>query len=97
MTGLINLIEDGDICALIFLIGVLFTVGQLFVAREPRLMDLGLRVAAGTAVLYAGATLWQEGISQAAQVARVVVRSLAAGGVILGPAWIVLAISAFVR
>ena len=95
MSTFTHLIEDGDICALIFLIGILVTVGRLFVARDPRLMESGLRVAAGTTVLYAGATLWEEGFSQAAQLARVVMRSLAAGGVVLGPVWIVLAIGAF--
>lgn len=55
----------------------------------------GLRIAAGTAILFAGATLMEEGIGEAGPLARVVMRSLAAGGLILGPTWIVLSVGAF--
>lgn len=95
MSTLTHLINDGDLCPLIFLICLLVPVGRLFVAHDSRLADWGLRVAAGTAIIVAGMTLSEEGINEAGPLARVVVRSLAAGALILGPTWIVLSVGAF--
>lgn len=95
MLTLTHLINDGDLCPLIFLICLLVPVGRMFVAHDSRLAEWGLRVAAGTAIIVAAMTLLEEGISEAGPLARVVVRSLAAGALILGPTWIVLSVGAF--
>lgn len=94
---LTQLINDGDLCSVVFLICLLIPVGRMFIAHDSRLANWGLRVAAGTAILFAGATLMEEGISEAGPLVRVVVRSLAAGALILGPTWIVLSVVAFVH
>ncbi len=97
MSPLTNIIESSDLCTLFFLILLLTTVGSPFVGRAPELHNLGLRIAAGVGLLYAGLTIAERGLGTAPEIAALVLRSLAAGGVVLGPAWIIMSVFAYFR
>ncbi len=97
MFQITHIIETSDVCSLSFLIMLLTLVGQPFVARSPELHNLGVRIAAGVGLVYAGLTILERDLGTAGEIAALVLRSLAAGGVVLGPTWIVLSVGAYVR
>ncbi|MDP1796784.1 MAG: hypothetical protein Q8K78_04850 [Planctomycetaceae bacterium] len=90
-----NIIEDSDLCTLIFLILLLTMVGSPFVARSPELHNSGLRIAAGIGLVYAALAIAERGLGTAGDIAALVMRSLAAGGVMLGPTWIILSVFSY--
>ncbi len=97
MSPITTIIEHSDFYTLIILIVLLNLVGSPFVARAPELHNLGLRIAAGVGLLYAGMIIAERGLGTAPEITALVLRSLAAGGVVLGPAWIVLSVFAYFR
>jgi len=96
MVWFTSLVEDGDVCALVISIAVLFVICRFFVAYDPRLENLGIKVASAVGVIYALASVSSQGINTAADLARIAMRSLAAGALVLGPAWVVLSVGAFI-
>ena len=98
MVFLNNLIDEGDICGLLIIIAVLGFVGLKLVERQPKLLTWGLRLAVGTFLVFAIVRFNElESTTTSQLVFRVVLSGLAAGGLVLGPAWIVLSVLGFVH
>jgi hypothetical protein len=87
-----RLIRDGDLCPLVCLIWLLLQLGRFAVADAPRLQLIGFRIAAGVALLYVITDLIAVGLQSPADALRILIRGLAAGGLVLGPCWVALAV-----
>jgi len=95
MDTLLYMLDEGDACSLLCLLGVLAFVGAKMADASPVVYQWGWRLAAGAFVgygLYAGLTFRP---LDAEAWLRVVVRGLLAAGLALGPSWVVLSVLVF--
>ena len=95
MTLLTDLIDEGDVCGLLILILLLGVVGGKMIERQPTLQMWGLRFAIGVAIVFALLRGADISYVSASELVSVVLSGLAAGAIVLGPTWIVLAIIGF--
>jgi hypothetical protein len=95
LTSWDQLLPDSDICPLVMLIALLIWLGSFAVHNSPKMQWFGVRVAFGCAFLTAVADLLKSGPTSAGEVLRIVIRGLAAGGLVLGASWISLPVLTF--
>lgn len=92
MTFIQDLVYAGDRLALLFLIGLLCFIGNKMVHSQPTMETCGSRIAIGVFLLSAVLLTLEAEPVGAMELACVVLASLAAAGLILGPAWMALAV-----
>jgi len=95
MTYIGKLIDQGDYCPLIVVIAILYLVGSKMAQNQPRFYHWGPRIAVGVFVVFAFLKVTELETPTARGLLWAVVGALLAAGLVLGPAWIVLAIGGF--
>ena len=93
----IQLIRDGDLCPLCFLVILLLLIGRQFVAQSPRLSLWGLRLAAAGFLTFCAYGAWCYGAYDATDWIHILLRALVAGALMLGLSWIILPSAAFLK
>jgi hypothetical protein len=91
----LDILDQGDCCHLLLLIGVLYLVGRHMVAQRPRLIAWGLRLGAAAFLAYGISGCARFSPGSAADLWWIAVRGLLAGGLTLGLSWILLPVVAF--
>lgn len=91
----LQMIDNADPCSLSFLILLLATIGQRSITEDRLLRNWGLRAAALTFLAYGGLRFYDSRPSNAGECLELIVKSLAAGALLLGPTWIFLGVAAF--
>ena len=97
MTYISNLIDEGDYCPLIIVIVILCVVGSKMVQSQPALYAWGVRIATGAFAVFGVVNVAELESPTSQDLLWAVVGALLAAGLVLGPAWIVLAIGGFAR
>ena len=95
MTHISNLIEQSDYCPLILLIAILCFIGSKVVETRPGLRTWGVRIAVATFVSFAIMKVAEVESHTAQSLLWAVVSAMFAAGLVLGPAWIILAMLRF--
>lgn len=95
MDFLTNAIQEGDYCALAFFSVILIFVGDRMIQSRPLLRIWGMRIAALAFVAFVVAHIVQAGSPTPSDLAMAAIVGLLGALVVLGPAWIVLAILGF--
>ncbi len=90
MSDWLNLVQDGDLCARYFAGLLLIAVAQVFAVSDPRRYDRGVKITIAIGILFAGASLWRSGWSNAPEVMKIALRTGAVFMVLLGPTWMIL-------
>lgn len=90
-------LNDGDLCSLAFLIWLLIFIGSRVIQSAPSLQAWGLKIAATAALIQVGTDVTESGPHTPTEALRIVLHALAAGGLVLGPAWMALAIVSYFR
>jgi hypothetical protein len=91
----LQLIDNADPCSLLFLITLLLGIGVRFSGGDRNVQIWGIRIAAFTFLAYAAHAMYSSLPLTTADWITLVIRSLTAAGLVLGPAWILLAVGAF--
>jgi len=92
-----SLLHDGDVCSVGFLILILLAFGGMMVHGRPDLDQWGRRLAAAAFVAYLILVGIETHAEKAEQWAALAFRGLFAAGLVMGGAWVVLPILAFVH
>lgn len=95
MSLISHLVDDGDICGLLFLILLLCGIGGKMIEPYDALRVWGIRIATAIFILTALARVLESQNDTPLELAGVVLSSLAAAGLVLGPTWIVFAVVGF--
>ncbi|QDU10899.1 hypothetical protein [Gimesia aquarii] len=90
MSSLMELVEQGETLTLLFIIAVLYYVGQLAVAHNGQLKKWGLRISLLTLTAYVLFEASRNGIDDATALLAIVLRGLILAGLALGMSWILL-------
>lgn len=95
MNYVTDLIDDGDLCALIFVVIIMVAIGQRLVQGRPNSQLWGLRIAAANFLVFAVVRGVELAASTADDLLSALIVGLLASALLLGPTWIVLAILEF--
>lgn len=95
MNYVTNLIDEGNLCGLVLVVMILAAVGHRMVQSKPSLQIWGLRFSALTFVAFAIMRIIELGVPTTSDLLSALMVGLGAGALLVGPAWIVLAISGF--
>lgn len=90
-----ELIEQGETLSLIFIVAVLYYVGQTAIAHNRQLKKWGFRIALLTLIAYTLFEVSRNGIYDTTGLLAIVLRGLILAGMTLGMSWIVLAALGF--
>lgn len=95
MQYILDLIETGDVCALVFLAAIFIYIGQWMASSSPTLQLWGWRVATASFLGYLIYGFAMFATPAADELVTITLRALLAGALALGPAWIVLSVLSF--
>jgi hypothetical protein len=95
MDAYLSIIESGDLCSLGFVILLLAAVGGRMVNKSPRLRVLGWQLSAGAFVFYGAYAVILTRTTDTGELAMILVRATLAAGFMLGLAWVLLPVIAF--
>src|SRR5260221_12110240 len=87
---LYRIVDRGDPCALVLLIGILTFVGSKTVQNRWQLRRLGILIAVTVFVAFCGEYMWRAMPTDAWGLLRIAVRGLLSAGLTLGASWILL-------
>lgn len=87
-----RMIQEGDLCPLFLLIWLLIYLGHFAVLDCPWQQIVGIRIAAAVVLVYAMIDLVAAGLRSPGDVLLIVIKAIAAGALVLGPCWMVLAV-----
>lgn len=96
MTNVLEILDQGDACSLLFLIAILWLVGSKMTEGNDSIQRWGWRLAAGAFIAYAAYAGMAQQPAAPEDWIGVVLRGLLAGGLTLGFSSIILSVAAFV-
>lgn len=96
MDRILDILNDGNLCYLMLLIGILASIGQRVAAAQPRLHLLGLRLAFAAFLAYCAYAAVRFSPRSAEEFVGIALRGLLAAGLALGLSWTLLPAAAFV-
>lgn len=87
---LMNLIDEGDWCGLLFVAIVLAYVGDAMVRKRPTMKQWGVRLATATFLLVSILRAIENGAPETSDLVAAILRGAMAAALVIGPSWMAL-------